>query len=54
MAAAVSLSRLMANALHGVSAADPLTESSVVGLFVVTSLNACGVPAWRASKDSGR
>ena len=54
MAAAVSLSRLMANSLYGVSAADPLTKSSVLDFLVVTSLNACGVPGWRASKDSGR
>jgi putative ABC transport system permease protein len=49
MAGALSLSRLMANALYGVSPADPLTYSSVVGLIAVTSLIACGVPAWRAS-----
>jgi putative ABC transport system permease protein len=49
LAGALSLSRLMANALYGVSPADPLTYSSVVGLIVVTSLIACGVPAWRAS-----
>ena len=49
MAGALSLSRLMANALYGVSPADPLTYSSVVGLLAVTSLIACGVPAWRAS-----
>jgi hypothetical protein len=35
--------------LYGVSVADPLTCSLVVGLLVVTSLIACGVPAWRAS-----
>ena len=49
LAGALSLSRLMANALYGVSPADPLTYSSVVGLIAVTSLIACGVPAWRAS-----
>jgi len=49
LAGALGLSRLMANALYGVSPADPLTYSSVVGLLVVTSLIACGVPAWRAS-----
>jgi putative ABC transport system permease protein len=49
LAGALSLSRLMANALYGVSPADPLTYSSAVGLLVVTSLIACGVPAWRAS-----
>jgi putative ABC transport system permease protein len=49
LAGALSLSRLMANALYGVSPADPLTYSSVIGLLVVTSLIACGLPAWRAS-----
>ena len=49
MAGALSLSRLMAHVLYGVSPADPLTYSSVVGLFVITGLIACGVPAWRAS-----
>jgi putative ABC transport system permease protein len=49
MAGALSLSRVMANALYGVSPTDPLTYSSVVGLIAVTSLIACSVPAWRAS-----
>jgi putative ABC transport system permease protein len=49
LAGALGLSRLMANALYGVSPADPLTYLSVVGLLAVTSLIACGVPAWRAS-----
>ena len=49
LAGALGLSRVMANALYGVSPADPLTYSSVAGLLVVTSLIACGVPAWRAS-----
>ncbi|HLG56234.1 MAG TPA: ABC transporter permease [Vicinamibacterales bacterium] len=49
VAGALSLSRLMATALFGVSPADPLTYSSVLGLIAVTSLIACGVPAWRAS-----
>lgn len=49
VAGALSLSRLMATALYGVRATDPLTYSSVVGLIAVTSLIACGVPAWRAS-----
>ena len=49
VAGALSLSRVMATALYGVSPADPFTYSSVVGLIAVTSLIACGVPAWRAS-----
>jgi putative ABC transport system permease protein len=49
LACALGLSRVMANALYGVSPSDPLTYSSVVGLIAVTSLIACGVPAWRAS-----
>jgi putative ABC transport system permease protein len=49
VAGALGLSRLMANALYGVRPADPLTYLSVVGLLAVTSLIACGVPAWRAS-----
>jgi predicted permease len=49
MAGALGLSRLLANVLFGVSPVDLLTYSSVVGLIAVTSLIACGVPAWRAS-----
>jgi predicted permease len=49
IAGALGLSRLMATTLYGVSPLDPLTYSSVVGLIGVTSLIACGVPAWRAS-----
>ena len=49
IAGALSLSRLMANLLYGVSPVDPLTYLSVVGLLAATSLIACGVPAWRAS-----
>ena len=49
LAGALSLSRLLATALYGVSPADPLTYVTVVGLLAVTSLIACGVPAWRAS-----
>jgi ABC-type antimicrobial peptide transport system permease subunit len=49
VAGALSLSGLMANALYGVSPVDPLTYSSAVGVIAVTSLIACGVPAWRAS-----
>jgi putative ABC transport system permease protein len=49
IASALSLSRVIANVLYGVSAVDPLTYMSAVGLLTVISLIACGVPAWRAS-----
>ena len=49
VAGALAVSRLMAGALYGVSAADPLTYATVVGLLAVIGLVACSVPAWRAS-----
>ena len=49
VAGALAVSRLMAGALFGVSAADPLTYVTVVGLLALTGLVACSVPAWRAS-----
>ena len=49
VAGALAVSRLLAGALYGISAADPLTYATVVGLLTVIGLAACSVPAWRAS-----
>jgi putative ABC transport system permease protein len=45
-----SATRLMASLLFGVSAADPLTFSSVTVLLIAVALMACALPAWRAMR----
>jgi len=47
--AAFGASRLLASALVGITATDPLTYASVAVLLAATGLLACAVPAWRAS-----
>ncbi len=47
---AAAVTRLMAGALYGVTAIDPLTYGTVVGLLGVVGLCACGIPAWRATR----
>jgi ABC-type antimicrobial peptide transport system permease subunit len=49
LAGAFGLSRLMAGALHGVSASDPLTYLGVASVLGLTGLVACSIPAWRAA-----
>jgi ABC-type antimicrobial peptide transport system permease subunit len=46
---ALASGRLLASLLFGVSPADPVTYTTVVGVLLVVALVACWVPARRAS-----
>ena len=50
LAGAFALTRLMSTLLFEVTATDPLTYFSVIGLLVVVALLACYIPARRAAK----
>ncbi len=47
---AISLTRVIAHLLFGVSAADPVTFLAVSGILVCTALLACALPAARAAR----
>ena len=50
LAGALALTRLMRTLLFEVTATDPLTYVSVIGLLAVVALLACYIPARRAAK----
>ena len=52
LVAALYLSRILASMLYGVSAADPLTYLSTIGLFGFIALMASALPALRASRTN--
>jgi putative ABC transport system permease protein len=50
VAAALAVTRLMADALYGVGSSDPATYASAIAILMLVGCAACGVPAWRATR----
>jgi putative ABC transport system permease protein len=49
LAAALALSRIMADYVFGIKATDPLTYAAATLVLVVAALAACYIPARRAA-----
>jgi predicted permease len=49
LAAALTLSRLMADYVYGIKATDPLTYAAATFILILTALAACYIPARRAA-----
>jgi len=49
-AVALALTRLLGNLLYKVSPRDPLAFGSALAVMTITSLAACFLPAWRATR----
>jgi ABC-type antimicrobial peptide transport system permease subunit len=47
---ALGMTRLLGNLLYQVSPRDPLAFGSALAVMIVTSLAACFLPAWRATR----
>jgi ABC-type antimicrobial peptide transport system permease subunit len=50
IAAALGLTRWMANLLYGVSASDPVTFAAVAAVLLLVTMAACYIPARRAMR----
>jgi putative ABC transport system permease protein len=46
------LARVLAGLVYGVRLTDPATFGVVVGLLIIVTLAASGIPAWRAARTS--
>jgi ABC-type antimicrobial peptide transport system permease subunit len=50
IAIAAAATRLLSGMLYGIRATDPLTFAATAGLFLLVSIAASGVPAYRAAR----
>ena len=47
---AALLTRLLGTMLFGITPTDPATYAIVAGVFALTAVAACQIPAWRATR----